>query len=73
MTGTSRAKILTTIHDEYLHDEGYYVEHVALLGYTSLDIRNITADVPFHLSNVSGIEVVSALTLCVGLVHVSRI
>uniref|UniRef100_F1L6E5 Sulfate permease family protein 3 n=1 Tax=Ascaris suum TaxID=6253 RepID=F1L6E5_ASCSU len=69
MTGTSRAKILTTIHDEYLHDEGYYVEHVALLGYTSLDIRNITADVPFHLSNVSGIEVVSALTLCVGLVH----
>ncbi|VDM46129.1 unnamed protein product [Toxocara canis] len=69
MTGTSRAEILRAIRNEYLHDEGYYVEHVAQLGYTSVDIRNLTDYVPFHLKNVTDIQVVTALTLCVGLVH----
>ncbi|VDK42037.1 unnamed protein product [Anisakis simplex] len=71
MTGTSRAEILETIHDEYLHDEGHYLEQVAQLGYTSVDLRNITDYVPFHLKGVSGIQVVTVITLCVGFVHVS--
>lgn len=70
MTGTSRVRILSTIYAEFLRQRGYYIESAAERGVKTIHFKNLTSQVPFYLGDVSSIEVVTALSFCVGVVHV---
>ncbi|MFH4980166.1 hypothetical protein AB6A40_006875 [Gnathostoma spinigerum] len=71
MSGTSLEHIHSAIFEEHLHDEGQYIDKAAKEGITSLDIRNLTLAVPFRLSTVSAIEIITALTFCTGIIQLA--
>lgn len=59
------------IYAEFLQERGYYIENAVEMGLKSINFKNMTAEVPFRLGNVSSIQVVTTLTFCIGVVHVS--
>lgn len=72
MTGTSRVRILKAIYIQFLQQRGFYIESAVEMGLKSINFKNLTTEVPFYLGNVSSIQVVTALTFCIGVVQVSN-
>ncbi|VDK28735.1 unnamed protein product [Gongylonema pulchrum] len=72
MTGTSRVRILKAIYTQFLQQRGFYIESAVEMGLKSINFKNLSTEVPFNLGNVSSIQVVTALTFCIGVVQVTN-
>ena len=73
MTATSGAKILGEIRAQHQLDEGSYLDHAVEMGLPAVAIKNLSVEVPYPVRDVTVGQIVSSLSLCIGLVHVSFI
>lgn len=73
MTGTSQSRILTKINQNHLENEVSYIGNAVKMGASTAVLQNLTANIPLGLKDVTSIQIVSSLTFCVGIVHVSFI